>query len=351
MNTSSKQTPNNLHELGWKPFFQQQLSLEELESYQPARVSAQHRSLLELLSPQGSYQLQIQSSMPTMTVGDWVLLDASGHFYRLLDRSTLFTRKAAGTKVDTQLIAANIDLVLILSSLNDDFNLNRIERYLSLSQAAGSDSMVVLTKADCCDDPSQFISQVQGLDPLLEVVALNCLDQDSMVQLRSYLEPGKTLAFLGSSGVGKSTLVNSLMNESAQATGSIREDDSKGRHTTTSRSLHLLSNGPVIIDTPGMRELQLVDCEEGIEQTFHEIYELAKSCRFSDCQHESEPGCAVIKAIEMGELDSRRVQNFKKLLREQAFNSASLAEKRARDKQFGKMVRSVMSEVKNRKQR
>lgn len=351
MNNSSKQTPKSLFELGWKPFFQQQLTLEELESFQPARVAAQHRSQLEIISPGGRLDMQIQSSMPTMTVGDWVLLDSSQHFYRMLDRFTLFTRKSAGSKVDTQLIAANIDLVFILCSLNDDFSLNRIERYLSLTQGAGAEAMVVLTKTDLCDTPEQFIDDVRNIDPLLEVIAVNCLDQVSISQLTQFCEAGKTLAFLGSSGVGKSTLANSLMDEDAQETGSIREDDSKGRHTTTSRSLHLLPNGAIIIDTPGMRELQLVDCEEGIESTFHEIYELAKGCRFSDCQHESEPGCAVNLAIEKGELDSRRVTNFRKLMREQAFNSASLAEKRARDKQFGKMVRTVMNEAKNRKSR
>ncbi len=332
----------SLPNLGWQHFFQQQLSLEEWEEFTIARVVGQERSQVNLLTEDGKQKLAITSSMPQLTVGDWILITADNKFQRLFERSSLFSRKAAGTKVTTQLIAANIDTVFIVCSMNLDFNLNRIERYLALANEAGVEPVIVLTKADCCDDVQGYIEQAKGLNSLLDVIAVNSLNHDSVDQLQDWCINGKTVALLGSSGVGKSTLVNTLLNIKAQQTNTIREDDSKGRHTTTSRSLHLLASGGLLLDSPGMRELQLADCEQGVEETFSEITSLATKCRFSDCNHENEPGCAVRKAVEAGDLDERRLSNYRKLLREQAFNSATLAEKRAKDKDFGKLVRSVM---------
>lgn len=332
----------SLSQLGWHHFFQQQLTLEEWEAFTPARVVGQERSQLHLLTNDGSQSLAITPSMHPTTVGDWLLLDADGRFHRLLDRSSLFSRKAAGTKVTTQLIASNIDTVFVVCSMNMDFNLNRIERYLALAYEADVEPVIVLTKVDRCDKPDDYIDQAQSLDPSLEVVAVNSLDPESVSQLEAWCITGKTVALLGSSGVGKSTLINTLSGEVVQRTHSIREDDDKGRHTTTGRSLHLLSAGGLLLDTPGMRELQLSDCEHGVEETFSEIAELATHCKFSDCSHQSEPGCAVRTAIEDGTLDERRLSSYLKLLREQAFNKATLAEKRARDREFGRYVRSVM---------
>lgn len=336
-------------QLGWHHFFQQQLTLEEWGTYTPARVIVQERSLLHLLSGDGKHSLSITSSMPAMTVGDWVLLDAEGRFHRLLDRSSLFSRKAAGTKVTTQLIAANIDTVFIVSSMNLDFNLNRIERYLALAKEAGVYPVIVLTKLDCCDNPHDYVQQAQSPDPLLEVVTVNSLDPESVNQLNTWCVPGRTIAFLGSSGVGKSTLINTLSGKEAQRTRSIREDDDKGRHTTTGRSLHLLSAGGLLLDTPGMRELQLADCEHGVKETFPEIAQLATQCKFSDCSHQSETGCAVRAAIDGGILEERRLSSYLKLMREQAFNKATLAEKRAQDREFGRYVRTVMKDKRKQK--
>ncbi|THB69263.1 MAG: ribosome small subunit-dependent GTPase A [Gammaproteobacteria bacterium] len=339
----------SLSQLGWNHFFQQQLTLEEWEDLIPARVVEQQRSEVTLLSTIGSITLKTVKAMPPLVVGDWLLIDQNYHFYRLLERSSLFHRKASGAKIDSQLIAANVDTLFIVSSLNQDFNLNRIERYLSLASETAVEPIIVLTKLDCCNNHSSYIEQINEIDSMLNVIAINALDQNSVSQLAPWCCPGKTVALLGSSGVGKSTLLNTLTGASNQKTNSIREDDSKGRHTTTSRSIHLLSSGGLILDTPGMRELQLFDCEQGVETVFADIADLASQCRFSDCNHNDEPGCAVRLAIEQGAIDERRLINYLKLKREQEFNSASLAEKRAKDREFGRHVRLVMKEKQREK--
>ena len=351
MSYSKSLSSANLQQLGWKPFFQQQLTLDEWDIAVPARVIEVQRSVLTVQAEQQRVALPVSPDTCELTVGDWVLLDKEQQFLRSLERLSLFSRKAAGSKVERQLIAANVDTVFIVSSLNDDFNLSRIERFLALAKEAQVEPVIVLTKADLCANPQDFTSQLHSLDPMLMIEAVNALEPSSTDVLQSWLGTGKTIAFLGSSGVGKSTLVNTLQGEATQATGSIREDDSKGRHTTTSRSLSLLPSGGLLLDTPGMRELKLADCEQGVEQTFAEISALSEQCRFADCQHNGEPGCAVIAALESGEIDQRRLNNYRKLLREQALNSATLAEKRASDKALGRFYKDVQTQSRSHKGR
>ena len=307
----------SLAELGWNNTFQQQLSLQEWEAYRPARVFQQHKSEILVLTEIGA--LSIKSPVGSeadylhLTVGDWLLLDSEQRIVRALERSSVFSRKAAGSKVEEQLIAANVDTLLIVCSLNKDFNLNRIERYLVLAHEAGVEPLIVLSKADLCETADQvenYISQIQALDSFLTVIALNALDPQDIQQLSPWCKIGKTIALLGSSGVGKSTLVNALLGSNEQATSGIREDDSKGHHTTTGRSLHVMPAGGIVLDTPGMRELQLANSGDGLEVTFADILELSVGCRFADCQHENEPGCAVLSAIESGTLPMRRLQSF-----------------------------------------
>ncbi|WP_427980293.1 ribosome small subunit-dependent GTPase A [Agarivorans sp.] len=337
----------SLSQLGWKAFFHQQLNLEQLEQGFAARVFAQHRSHYLLATEQGWLELPVSSQQPPITVGDWLWLHnhkGAVRLVKLLERSSLFSRKAAGPSAQQQLIAANVDTAFIVCSLNNDFNLNRIERYLSLATEAQVEAVVVLSKADGCADPQRYVEQVQALKPMLNVLAINALNSEQVQALSAWCKVGQTVAFLGSSGVGKSTLVNSLLGEQRNATGAIREDDSKGRHTTTARALLQMPSAGLLLDTPGMRELQLSDCEQGVKHTFDEISQLAEDCKFADCQHQSEPGCAVQRAISQGQLDPRRLSSYQKLLREQQLNAASIAERRAHQRDLSKLYKRVQQQ-------
>lgn len=339
----------SLSQLGWRPFFQQQLSLQELEASTIGRVIAHHKSLYRVQSERGVIPLAIRPSMPRLTVGDWILIDDNDLFIRELERLSSLSRKAAGSKIGEQLIAANVDTLFVVSSMNHDFSLNRIERYLSIAREGGCEPAVVLTKADCCDEPDMYSAQVSALDPFLAVETVNALDSQVVETLKPWCEVGRSVAFVGSSGVGKSTLVNALMNSQIQPTSCVRAEDSKGRHTTTSRSLFTMPSGALLIDTPGVRELQIASCKQGVEETFSDIHELARKCRFSDCQHDSEPLCAVKQAVVSGVLDARRVENYVKLLREQERNGESIEQMRNRSKSFGKLVRTIQAESRSLK--
>lgn len=340
-----------LQELGWKPSFQQQLSFEEFEHCQFGRLIEQHRSRLLVLTESGIVDLTPPRNIEPVCVGDWVLLDHDGQFVRVLERQSLFQRKSPGTKTAIQFIAANIDTLFIVMSLNQDFNLSRVERYLTLANDAGVTPVIVLTKADLRNDVDSKVSQVQALDPLLAIHPLNALELNEVSCLKDYCTVGQTVALVGSSGVGKSTLVNTLTGNQEMDTGAIRADDDKGRHTTTHRTIKRVPNGGLIMDTPGLRELQLTDSETGLEQTFSDITELANQCRFNNCSHSNEPNCAVRQAIENQTLPQRRFDNYQKLQKEVAFSTATLAERREKDKAFGKMINTVQAEARSRKKR
>lgn len=338
--------------MGWQPFFQQQLSLDEWHEALPARIVEQHRSRLVVAgAEEEAFAIPVLASMPDLAVGDWVLLDRRRRFLRLLERKSCFLRKSAGSRVDVQRIAANVDRALIVSSLDEDFSLNRIERFLALVNEAGAEPVVVLTKADLVAEPRSYLAQVRALDPMLIAEAVDGRDPADLERLAPWLGPGQTLCVLGSSGVGKSTLVNTLLGHARQETAAVREADRKGRHTTTRRSLLPLPGGSLILDTPGMRELQLAACEEGIAATFADIEALAERCRYGNCGHQAEPGCAVKAAIELGALDARRLANFQKLQRESRLNSASLAERRADDRALGRFYKRTLAQSKHLKGR
>lgn len=341
----------SLAALGWQPFFQQQLQHDEWDVVTPVRVVQQHRS--EVLVSEGltEFRLAVLPAMPELVVGDWLILNEQRQFVRLLTRKTCFSRKSAGTQSRKQLLSANVDTAFIVCSMNEDFNLNRIERYLALVNESGATPVVILTKADMADDPEALVNSVQRIDSLLMVEAIDARDAASVERLAPWIKAGETIAVLGSSGVGKSTLVNTLCQSSVQATGSIRQADDKGRHTTTARALVSLDSGGLIIDTPGMREIQLADSTAGISRTFTDVEALAENCQFNDCQHTNEPGCAVQRAINSGTLDARRLANYQKLIREDKFNSASVSERRQADKAFGKRVKNAMGEANKFKHR
>ncbi|NOD76723.1 ribosome small subunit-dependent GTPase A [Ruegeria sp. HKCCD4332] len=330
---------NPLQALGWQPFFAQQISVDELTATPPARVVEVHRNGLHVL---GDSVDDILPPRPDVTVGDWLMLKPScPQSSRVLERTSLIKRRAPGTDRQEQLIAANIDTAFIVTSCNQDFKVARLERYAALAFEAGITPVIVVTETDLATDPQSYTDAARAVSEMIEVVALDARGSAPRKHLSSWCRSGKTVAFLGSSGVGKSTLTNALLESQSIETQAIREDDAKGRHTTKRRELHAMLNGCLILDTPGMRELQLTDAADGINDLFADIQELAAGCRFNDCQHETEPGCAVLKAVEQGTLDAVRLGRWRKLLAEDAFNSASLAERRSRDKAFGKMVRGV----------
>lgn len=349
--------PNHrLSQLGFSPFFRQQLDLDELESATPARVTEVQRSGVTVAAADSEHAVAIggkwlqQPPEARPTVGDWVLLnDRHDAIERLLERKSVFRRVAAGTRKDVQLIAANVDTLFVVTSCNDEFNLSRLERYLSLAFEAGVEPVIVLTKSDLADDAEPYIAATRSLGTSLSIECVNALDASTLSGLRAWCTTGQTVALVGSSGVGKSTLVNTLSGAPAQTTRAIRVDDDKGRHTTSSRSLHALPDGGLLLDVPGMRELQVADAEQGIAQMFEDVESLAAQCRFNDCAHESEPDCAVRAAIASGQLDERRLRNYRKLLREEAHNTASLAEQRRRARQFTRMVRTRIKEVERRR--
>ena len=321
---------SNLYQYGLDDFF-----LNEAASYAGlylARVTEQHREQYKAVTESGELSALVSGKLAFYAegnagfpaVGDWVMtdreVDSSRHavIHHILKRKSLFTRKAAGREQMEQVIAANIDTVFICMSLNQDFNLRRLERYLTIAWDSMAAPVVVLTKSDLCADPKQKLIEVQSVAIGADVVLCSAENADGLDIIRNYTLPGKTIAFIGSSGVGKSTLINRLMGQDILAVKQIREDDDKGRHTTTHRQLLLLPGGGLVIDTPGMRELQINTGD--LSKTFEDIEEIALRCSYKNCAHQSEPGCAVKLAIENQTLSKQRFESYQKLQREMSYD-------------------------------
>lgn len=305
-----------------------------------------HRGHIEIAFADGQMIIPLsgKAARLDLTVGDWVIIDLAGPVLKQrLERLGVFQRKAAGTGGEIQLIAANVDNLFIVTSANRDFNVARLERYLAIAHDASAFPVVVITKADTVDSVREFVTRAEKLSPGLLVEAIDARNPEDVKALRPWCETGQTVALLGSSGVGKSTLINTLAGADI-ATRVAREDDQRGRHTTTSRSMHRLAHGGWLIDTPGMRELQLVDVGTALDEVFADIVELARRCRFADCSHEAEPGCAVRSAIVEGLIEADRLYRFRKLQSEDRRNTETLAERRLRDRNLGKMYKTILSE-------
>ncbi|MDP9069663.1 MAG: ribosome small subunit-dependent GTPase A [Actinomycetota bacterium] len=317
-----------LESLGWDTFFETRFTRYRDHDLIPARITTQHKGSYLALAEVGElhavvagrmrYDASGQADLPV--VGDWVVVEArpdgSATIKAIVERRTKFSRKVAGFEYDEQILAANIDATFLVSSLNADLNPRRLERYLTMAYANGALPVVVLTKADLCDDVATGFEQVASVAVGAPIHVVSAITGNGLDELRPYLARNQTVALLGSSGVGKSTLVNALAGEELLKVQEIREDDAKGRHTTTHRQMVLLPDGGIIIDTPGMRELQLWDADQGLRGSFQDIDALAMECRFRDCRHVSEPGCAVRAAVDAGDLATERLASFKKLQRE-----------------------------------
>lgn len=320
---------DTLTALGWSEFFADQTDQED-SSLVPMRIATVHRDRMTAESGNGQVRLVLppRANTADYAVGDWVLVKPETRLLdRRLDRRTLLQRRTEGNRVP-QLIAANVDTLFVVTSCNDDFNPTRLERYLALANEAGTTPVVVLTKADQVADPAPWREKVLGLQRDLQVVTLDATSPGAAQVLARWLGPGQTVALVGSSGVGKSSLLNTLTGKSAedaQLTGAIRENDAKGRHTTTSRSLHAIAGGAMVIDTPGIRTLHVSDVSTGLDQVFAEITDLTSECRFRNCTHAHEPGCAVLAAVALGVLDSGRVDRWRKLREENLTNTPVLS--------------------------
>lgn len=302
----------------------------------------------------GNLRFSSNSKSDFPVVGDWVLLidyDESFLIQQVLPRNTILERKAVNADGESQIIASNIDVALIVQSLDHNFNLNRLERYVAVSHAGNIKPIIILNKSDLLTEAelNEKIKAVNSRIKNIEVILSNAISAEGIIPVKKALKASLTYCFIGSSGVGKSSLINLLAGNEILKVNEISESTNKGKHTTTHKELFVLKDGSIVIDTPGMRELGMIDSQSGLEQTFDNIYEFSNNCKFPNCTHTNEPGCAVLDAIENGSLDLAVYENFKKLEREAKYYSASKLEKRKRDKEFGKMAREVMKVKKKTK--
>jgi ribosome biogenesis GTPase / thiamine phosphate phosphatase len=342
-----------LEALGYNAALEQYRVEAGLEHFEVGRVTAEHKERYVVRTAEGEVNAEVIGKLRTAArdrldfpaVGDWVALmvHEPGHatIHQVFPRTSLITRKAIGTYGGTQVIAANIDHAFLVQAVDRDFNINRLERYMTICHAAGVRPFIVLTKTDRMDahHVQEIVERIRARISDVPIIAVSNVTQDGFDALRRCIENGKTYCLLGSSGVGKSSLLNNLLGAQAMRTGSISERTSKGRHITSHRELVVLDGGGIIIDNPGMREVGITDAEGGLEATFGRITELVRECKFTDCTHSTETGCAVLAAVHRGGLDAAALANYHKMKSEAAHFGSTVVERRKKDKDFGKMVK------------
>lgn len=336
----------NLAQFGWSDRYAPSFTPYLQQGFTVGRVIVEYRHSYRLYTEYGEQVAAVTGKLRHQAtgihdfpaIGDWVVIQtnpttATATIHAILPRTSQFSRKVPGNTTEEQIIATNVDTVFLMSGLDGDFNLRRIERYLILTWESGATPVILLNKADLCSDLEQRLADVAAIALGVPIIPLSAVQQQGIEQLNPYLKPGQTIALLGSSGVGKSTLTNLLKGEVVQAVQAVRQGDDRGRHTTTQRQLIALPSGALMIDTPGMRELQVWSGVEALPETFTDIAALAQQCRFHDCQHDQEPGCAIQQALTDGQLDAGRFLNYQKLQRELDYltrkqdQRANLAEK------------------------
>lgn len=353
-----------LKDLGFNEWFKEKLSNLDNSNFTIARVTRVEKDrylirngdseIFAELTGKLLYNTESKEALPC--VGDWVVVEYlnDGEFaviHDILPRKTFLRRKSAGNKVEFQMIAANIDFAFIIQSCDLNFNLSRLERYLIMVKEGKVEPIILLSKIDLIDKIKleQLIYEIKNANINATIIPFSNFTGIGIDEIKSKLEKGKTYCLIGSSGVGKTSLINKLLGEEVFETKEIRQKDGRGRHTTTYRQLIVINNGALLIDTPGMRELALIGAEDVIEESFSDIHELSKQCKFSDCTHTVEPDCAVINALNSGQLDNKRYRRYLKLLKESQFYEMSYIEKRKKDKSFGKMIKAVKQGLKKRK--
>jgi len=352
-----------LEDIGYNPELEKYRQQHRLDSFDVGRVIAEHRNRYTVKTASGEYDAEVignlrytaekRSDFPA--VGDWVAISEYDVDKKLIHavypRKSIIERLAVGSKGEKQIIASNVDGAFIVQAADRDFNVNRLERYLTICQTAGVRPLIILNKIDLVDEPalSEMMSYIRKRIPNVPVFAISNQTQKGIENVQAIIKPGETYCLLGSSGVGKSSLINTIAGKPLMHTKAISEQSNRGRHATTHRELFVLEDGGIIIDNPGMREVGIADASVGLEKTFDRIAALSEYCKFNDCSHTNETGCAVLEALANGELDESSYENYHRMEREKAHYESSVAEKRKKEKGFGKMVKQIKKQKKSTK--
>jgi len=352
-----------LTDLGYNTEMESFIRENKLSEFTVGRVTQEHRERYVVSTGDDEYEAEITGNLRFTAdsraafpaVGDWVAMNLydsnSAIIHKVLPRKSVLERQAVGKTGEKQIISSNIDVALIIQSIDSNFNINRLERYLTICYASGIEPVLIISKIDLSSDAEirSVMNNLEAREKRIKTILLSNISMKGMDEVMDFLQKGKTYCVVGSSGVGKSTLINNLLKKNILKTGSISESTNKGKHVTSHRELFVLENGGIIIDTPGMKELGMIENSDGVRTTFEEIFNLSLSCKFTDCTHSTEAGCAILEALNNGSIDQDTLENFRRIVREQQRFQTTIAEKRKKDREFGKMAKSILKDKKKEK--